>query len=363
MTESLPDLGPYPRLAECFDDDFRAEYARKHQAAPSRVYRILCDPNPRSEQWREDIDALLATGARVGLLNRETIGKLRSGDDGQFLGAVSELETAKFFDDRGFPFTPRPRGRAGRTGDLQLGLAPPVFVEVKALLDRPAETVEKRLSSKLWKYAREVELRFVVQLKIITPAADFRGRTFQHWLQALLLRSSGEEDTEAVYRDKSGFEVAVKSRPHNATVSHVLCTQIDVGWSQTKEYVKASVRAAYEQLPEDGRPALVVLRPWLKEPVDQDDMLDALYGTEQMLLTTGTGQVQLGRAADGVFQPGQNRRLSAVGLLRDVGARFDLALDIYHYELAQWRLDWESLRGTGIRHLVAIDRHHLAWRE
>jgi hypothetical protein len=363
MTESLPSLGPYPRLAECFDDDFRDEYARKHQAAPSRVYRILCDPNPRCEQWREEVDGLLATGARVGLLNREMMGKLRSGDDGQFLGAVSELETAKFFDDRGFPLTPRPRGRAGRTGDMQLGLAPPLFVEVKALLDRPAESVEQRLSSKLWKYAREVELRFTVHLKIITPAADFRGRTFQHWLEALLLRGSGAEDTDAVYRDKSGFEVAVKSRPHNATASHVLCTQIRVGWSQTKEYVKASIRASYQQLPEGHRPALVVLRPWLTEPVDQDDMVDALYGSAQVVLNTNTGHVDSGRVSDGVFRPGRNERLSAVGVLRDVGIQRDLALDVYHSELARHPLDWQLLHGPNIRHLLRIDRHELAWKE
>ncbi len=359
-----PDLRPWPKLDALYGVEFREDYGNKRQSRPDYLYRVLCDGSPDMHELRDHMEQLLRAASAVGILDSQTEGRLRSGDQNQFRAAMAELECSEFLHARGFPLKPRPQGAPGRSGDLEIALASRIFVEVKAVLDRPREQEEDRLTAKLWRYAEEVKGNYLVWLSVATPADDFRGPRFRQWLEKRLAEA-GKSEVTATYTDRSGLQVAVEATPCETGGRVGLAQSHEARFLHTPDYLRASVDAAYEQVPDDGRPTLIVLRPFLSFGARDKHMLSCLYGTEQWRINLQTKEVASTRARDGLMRAGHHERMSAVALLLGQrlvhGARS--SLDVCHHPFARYPLDSALLRATDIRHFVAIDRHHLVWKE
>lgn len=187
MTSSpLPELTGYPRVQRLYSDDFRRIYAQNLQHAPDFMYAILVEAGEECDGYRRELEDLLEVGERLGMLDAQMAGRLVSRDISSFLAAFSELETAKFLDDRRFKVTAAPTGSPGRVGDMQVETEHPVFVEVKAVLDRSEEAIEQRVISGLIRYAEDVFDEFsdsVVATFSVLQGGSFGHRHLEGWLR------------------------------------------------------------------------------------------------------------------------------------------------------------------------------------
>lgn len=328
-------LDAYRHVRGLYDADFVEECRHKFHSAPSYLYRVLCDNSAPFDVFRQELDDIIAFAKKVGLLDDETGGRLRSLDDTQFLAAVSEVQAAKFFGDRGYALTPRPAGRQGRKGDFEIAMSPPVFTEVKAIFDRPREALHQRLSTKLWEYARRglagLDGQCIIDFGRMTPAADFQGPRFARWLRRFVttVLTAGQA-ASGLYQDRSGFAVGVTVSPWPGWKGRAgLIGPWIGGFMPTQRQLSAAIDSALTQMPDDGRRNLAIIRPYLTFPPDAED-LDAAVGH--------------------VFGAPMNRRLSAVGLLaanlQRVGTT--LSLLVYLNPAARYPIRPEELGQEGI---------------
>lgn len=126
----------------------------------------------------------------------------------------------------------------------------------------------------------------------------------------------------------------------------------------------ASIESAHPQLPDDGRPGLVVVRPFLSLWAAEKHVRDALFGKEVWDVNFTTNSFSKRHPGGGLLGPGRWTRLSGVGLLnvrrRAVGDK-TTKLIIHHNPWAQHPLDAASLSGPGIYHLLPEEDGEMIW--
>ena len=365
----LPDLSGFPNLASLMSEESRARYARRAAANPDYMYRVLCDADERAAPLRNDLERLIQDGCATGIADTDLLGRLKSGDSFSADSARAELEVNQVFNNLGLPIIPRPSGFKSRTGDLELSLAPPVFVEVKAVLDREFEDIEGRIWQKLVAVTDSTTgPSVVVMLQMLTPAREFRGAAYRSWLQAFL--KSASPDDEGTYTDASGLVVGAKVLGDPAGDDSGPSA---MPWTGARsvfnhDYYRTSLEGAYEQLPDDGRPAIIIIRSFLSFGPDDYGMERAVLGTNSVVIPR-EGKPHRSRQRDGFFWASRRDRASAVGLLKSrwlsnaSDARAELTLDFYHNPMARNPLAWNELRGVGIRHLIATSETEMKWHE
>jgi len=212
-TITFPDLSKYEVLGSIFDTSDVEECYLKHQDAPTWVFRYLCDPNPGLEPLRRGLENSLSFGRRAGLLDKSSVGRLRTLDESRFLDTLAEIESMMLFDDAGLSPTPRPIGRAGKVGEFQSdSLDPPLFVEVKTVLDRRLDKPYRRVESKAFQYARRAANEFtsprLVHIERIRNPRDFRGRAFASEIRRQVESQPNSDLIRFVYIDPSGLQIS-----------------------------------------------------------------------------------------------------------------------------------------------------------
>jgi len=371
ITPALPDLTEYPHLASIYDDEFRTRYQRDNETAPDLLWTALCDADPIGDPYRREFNVLISEGVACGLLDNGARSRLRSSSADQRWGAFSELEVGHFFSERAFAWVPRPTGKGRRQGDIGLRLLQPAFVEVKAILDRPIQATQEFISRKVWRIGenclKKVDRPLWAQTWIQQLAPDFDGGDYRRWLLRGL-ESNQPLPFHLEYVSRSGLVVQIEVVRSPLTSGEATQTQMPPAcWLSTGSYIRQSINKAYEQVPDDGRVSLIILRPHLTFKPGIDDMLDSLYGKQQWIVSVGPKPTLVGtkRARDGFFSRSVRTRVSGVGLLNAVRTEHgtQLSLDLYHNPFARYPLNWQSLAGAAIRHLVPGDDGTMVWVE
>lgn len=367
---ALPDLSHFPNLASLFDDVFRTKYARRAAQNPDYLYRALCDADERANPVRNELEGLLDAGYRTGIADSDLLGRLKSGNEVGTDSARAELEANYFLTNLGLSVAARPKGLKNRLGDLELRLSAPVFIEIKAVIDREFEAIENRIWNKLIAATESTEgPSVVVMLEMVTAAWDFRTAAYKRWLQDFLQTASSED--EAMYTDASGLVVRAKilgdADPEDDG-SPAAMPWTGVRTVHNHDFYRTSLEGAYEQLPDDGRPAIIVLRSFLSFGPDDYGMERAVLGTQSVRIPVN-GQAYATRNPDGFFWAAPRNRSSAVGILKSKWSssgpdgKAELSLDLYHNPMARNPLDWKELHGPGLRHLIAISDTEMKWHE
>src|SRR5687767_3526412 len=140
---TLPDLRSYPALAKVFDVPFQAMHRRRATDRPDYLFRVLCDSDPDMDAARADVENLLEAARGTGIADADLLGRLKSEKQVQINSAFAELESNLILTSLGLSLTPRPLGARSRLGDLQIEVTPPVFVEIKAIMNRELESIER----------------------------------------------------------------------------------------------------------------------------------------------------------------------------------------------------------------------------
>ena len=362
MRDEAPSLAEYPGIRTIFTHEYIGEYCSSRRPIKDTFWAILCANDQHLVGYRAQIDSLISDALRRGLLDDDVRDRLRSTQFQTRSSALAELEAGYFLASRGISYTPRPSGRTARTGDFECVTNPPVFVEVKAIYDRSEERAGSRLSSSIWDITQEClessPQSVLVSTRVKTQAA-FSERHFRAWLRKTL---DGIHPPAVVeYRSESGL--SLEMRMEHSPLSTKAAAQMQGGfggWSKDDFYIKASVTKAYEQLPDDGRPSLVIPRSFQYLPVTHDSFLDALFGHEVLSIPhDGRGTLYPDRARntrepDGFFSPRNHKRCAAVGHLRANRGEtaFEYALTLYHNPYARNPLDEDTFTLSDIRQLV-----------
>ncbi len=360
---SLPQLTNFTHIETLFGSKFQKRYYQTHQHSPDFLYGILCESGDECEGYRQELEDLLEVGSRLGLLDAQTAGRLTSGDRDGFYSAFAELEVAKFLDDRGFALTPAPVGNVGRVGDMQVDAQPAIFVEVKAALDRSEDEGERRVISGLIRYAEPLFDDFddpvLVTFTVLSAGGGFSHKHLEHWLRATFRgrAETGEISTEGAYRYESeqGLRLAMKLTPVNSLEHPAMMSMSMKDNPPIAEYLASSIEGAYPQVPDDGRPSLVIVREFLSLWASDKHVIDALFGKRKWTVNFTTQTFQESQSGDGLLAPGRRERLSAVGFLDvrrpGVGQR-TVKLSVFHNPWTRYTLDAATLTADGIRHLV-----------
>jgi hypothetical protein len=302
------------------------------------------------------------------MADADILGRLKSGDSFSINSARAELEVNQVFSEVGVSIAPRPTGYRNHVGDLELALVPAVFVEIKAIMDREFEGIEGKIWHKLGTVTDSTLGPSVpVMLRMLSPARDFRGAAYSQWLRDFLRPPFLNK--EGIYRDRSGLVVEAKvlgepDPDDDSGPSALPWTGVrDV---HNHEYYRASLEDAYEQLPDDGRAAIIVIRSFLSFGPDDYGVERAVLGTNSVVIPA-VGAAYASRQGDGFFWASRRERASAVGLLKSKwsssgpDACAELTLDLYHNPMARNPVDWTQLRGPRIRHLIPISATEMQW--
>lgn len=357
----LPRLTDYPRLHHLYNDDFRSSYYQRHQHAPDFRFGIFCELGEEYDGFRQELEDLLEVGERLGLLDAQMAGRLTSGEPG-FYSVFAELEVAKFLDDRRFELTAAPAGRAGRIGDMQVQGEPPVFVEVKAALDRRDEAMERRVISGLTRYAEPVFDEFddpVLVTFTVLEGAGFSHGHLGRWLRRTFRERATTDmtgtDGEYVYESHQGLRLAMKLMPSRGLKNPAMIIMSIVDNPPIAAYLSSSIKGAHPQLPDDGRPTLVIVRAFLSLRAAEKNVMEALFGKTTWTLKK-TGDVQGSYSGKGLLLTrGRWKRLSAVGFLdvrRPGGGQKTMKLLVIHNPWTRYPLDAATLTGPDILHLI-----------
>lgn len=360
----LPSLQNYPRVASLFSDVAREKYFRAHQHAPDFIFAILCQEGDECDGYRGELEDLLAFGDGIGLLDQQTAGRLASMQAEGFFSAFAELEVAAFLTKLGLDLTPSPAGRGDHVGDVQIETTPPVFVEVKAALDRNEELTEGRVISGLIRYAEPLLDQFddpvIVEFQVL-DGGQFARRNLEHWLRTVFSQREDDEQTGTaathVYESTQGLRLSMKLHPVEGLESPAMLPMSDKTNPPVADYLSASIQSAYDQLPDDGRVSLIILRPFLSLWATEKHVREALFGRVVWDVNLASKDVTERHGGDGLLGPGKWTRLSAVGLLdvrRSIGEK-TTRLMIHHNPWAQIPLDASSINRANVHHLLPRD--------
>ena len=300
------------------------------------------------------MERLLLSGKESGLLDDETRGRLLGREIG-FCSARAELEAAGVFLERGFGIRPRPSGRNTRVGEFELVGGTSIFVEVKALIDRPADRNEYRRTENLSTLTRTLAPRgSILSLHVTEASRDFSAARYRRWY-----RETFADRTSGTYQENGfGAEVAVLDPGGGLDPSQPSVVKRFVGTNHNHDYIGSSLKRACKQLPND-RPAIIVLRSFLTMDFQDADMFWALFGPIAVRLSDR----QTGRTGEGLFFQDISERVSGIGLLKarwdDSG--LDHSLDVFHYHCALNPLSPALLQAPNIRQSIPSDHGQLEW--
>ncbi len=320
----------------------------------SDAYRYLnavfVDTEDREEwaaQHRQMLGAFLELAHRYGQLDDNTCRRLTLPDPVQFWGKWNELLVAHFLESKGLTIQFNPLGRRRHYGEVLLDLDGPIFIEVKTMFPHTDDSREARYLDILCAAAERVNFPAWILIEVSSwPNTDFQTKPFCEFLKHELPRLARMTDgsREATYEDtRSGLIVSVIygaelfEGPVSASPSS------GVKQISSDDSVRASLKKAYRQLPED-LPSLVVLCDKLRFPISSRQVENALYGTLQYLIPKNLGKplvAQTQRLNDGFFSRCSHARLSAVGILDDLGEKNNPKRDlvIYHHPCPRYCLN------------------------
>jgi hypothetical protein len=347
----------------------------------SLLHRLLCEQRPESEIWRQHINDCLELALKYNLADADLVARLRKDDWDTFQAAINELKCAKFleglFGTNSLSW--HPKGRKGKIGEFKIVLSnldKPIFIEVKTVFPRAQEKLEEHISKKLYRYAKQIPIPSIlwVSIKQTGDSENFSGKMFKQFLIEELSKINIAEVKEPLklpdYKDdKTGLHIELKVRPLRRLPQSCLIGGImfEPRWGGGKDYIRKSLRKAYEQRPEEKQPFLVILCSSTQFPIEEDDILNALLGTfcYPFYNNRTATEPEPFRKPDGFYQPPHKHQLSATGLYQEklTGAGVEGSLEIYHNPFAANPLNYYLFEGKGVRQLVKIDDKQMGWKD
>ena len=374
-------LESFQYLKRLFPPDFIASLSEE-----SFLHRLQVEQRLEADIWRQHIDNCLELAYRYDLVDADLEARLKKGDWESWQASMNELRVAKLLE--GLFGTDclrwRPQGRERREGEFELVLNKtdkPIFIEVKTVFPRELERLEHRIIEKLRHYTEQVPFPFAldVHIKEVGTSENFSGRKFKHFLTEELGKINAEnmkaeliklpdyrDDNTGLYLEITTIPVPPKPRQRT---SYVGVIGGEARFLDNKEYLKHSLRKAYDQLPKEKQPCLAILCSSTAFPIDEDDMLNALLGTLALRVyysidrTAKVPEPKWFRKLDGFYHPRRNRHLSATGLFKEkpLGRGIEEKLEIYHNPFTANLLDDFIFKGKGVRQLVRKSETEMGW--
>ncbi len=346
------------------------------------LYRLLVDEAPRADVWRQDIDDCLELAYRYNLVDADLEARLMKGDRESWQATINELVVAKLMEKifKIGCLRWHPQGRKKKVGEFELVLNEKdiiIFVEIKTVFPREMEKLEQRIIEKLSHYAEQVHIPSFLNVHIQMPgiSESFSGKKFKNYLTQEISQLNSDDSGQNSfklpdYKDNSTglhlkietLQIAIRREDTNC---HIGIIGGEARTLENEEYIKHSLRKAYEQLPSGGQPCLVVICPSTAFPIDEDDMLIALLGHLAVRFYRRNGEPITKpatiRMPDGFFQPRRYRKISAVGLYK--GRNIDKPLEIYHNPFGANPIPDSSFINikAGVRQLAKVSNTEMTW--
>jgi hypothetical protein len=329
----------------------------------------------------------LELALRYKLEGSDLEARLRKGDQEAFSATINELACAKFLEALFGIDTLRwhPQGRKRQVGEFELvltNLSKPIFVEVKTIVARELERMEKRIMDKLSRYTEEVDIPCCLRVTIrkLGDSEDFSGKRFKRFLgqelNKLNIKDTEKSDKLPDYSDdRTGLylEIETLSIPRKSGLQscHIGIIGGEARFVKDEDYIHHSLQKAYEKLREEQQPCLVLLCSSTGFSIDEDAMLNALLGTfavHYQFITgvaVSTSEPETIRQPNGFYQSRKNRKLSASGVYQEniTEEGIKSGLEIYHNPWAASPLDYSIFRGKGVRQLIKVGEGHTEWMD
>jgi hypothetical protein len=353
--------------------DLEKKYGRQPRYRQPDLYRLATDP--RWAQERENIERWVKLLPETS--QEKFVHRLRDPD--QFSAAYSELVVGALLRQCGHqPEYEKPLG--DRTPDWYVHPTedtPAFFVEVATVF--PTSEVQAR--TREWDELRfrleEIEHYFHIWI-YAPPETSLKGadqkrivRFVRDWLDTLDPETVNEPQ-EKIYENEDlriSFRAIPKKVTHKgpvATGGPGITFLIDV---KRLQHILRKKLGAYRQARVEGTPLVVALVPTFESGFSEDDVLDALFGQEQVIISFQGDKiitVESGRSETGLITPKlqkggtpivHNRRLSAVLW---VTTNAPPSMKVFHNPYALHPLPPQTFRG--FPNLVAVHQDLNGWK-
>jgi len=368
-------LKPYKYIIRFFPSEFISSLEEE-----SDLYRLFTNDNPKTDTWREELNDCLELAYRYDLVDADLEARLKKGDRESWQATMNELRVAKLLENIfGIDsLSWHPKGQKRKVGEFELvKVDKPIFTEIKTVFPREMEKLEQRIIEKLSRYAEQVPIPSFLSVHIERPGTteSFSGRRFKDFLKRELSLINPDDLVQKDiklpdYDDNStGLHIAIETLAITPKKEEKNCHIGVIGGGvktlRNEEYIKHSLRKAYEQLPRGEQPCLVIICPSTAFPIDEDDMLNALLGNLAVRYyfsnTKLAKKPEAFRKPDGFFQLRRNRRVSAVGLYK--GRNVEKPLEIYHNPASTNPITQSVFMNMkeGVRQLVKANNQEMKW--
>jgi len=264
---------------------------------------------------------------------KELLSKLRNSDDSQFLPAFFELYIHELLIRLGYRVTIHPElsnGVETHPDFLAVGNQEEFFIEVITPSDQSKEEKigEKFINPVLDKVNEVQSDLFFAHIRIRgTPIRPLKSRyirdRLRNWINQLdydelieTYKSSGIDGMPSVKFDFDKGYLEIKPIPkNNRKMGKIIGSYMSGGrWMSTAETIRRAINKKQSKYGELGKPyilAINVLTPGL----EQEDIIDALYGSEKALIDPNTSTahpLKVFRANDGAWSPRDATKLSGI---------------------------------------------------
>jgi len=365
-------LKPYEFITRFFDNGFVASLSMDND-----LYSLLVSKDPLHEPWREELNDNLSIAYRYNLVDSDLQSRLQKGDRESWQATMNELRVAKTFESL-FGINSlvwRPQGYEKRVGEFQLKLDTPVFVEVKTVFPRDLEKLDQKVIDKLGRFASQIPIPVFLSVNVSDSGSSesFSGVKFKIYLKNELhkidLQNIEKESIRLLdyHDDSTGLKLDIETLAIKPTEDDKECHIGVIGGElktvTNEQYIRHSLKKAYEQLPKNEQPCLVVICPSTTFPFDEEDMLNALFGDSAVRYYFSNVKFakkpEPFRQPNGFFQLRKHRHLSAVGLFksRNTGN----PLDIYHNPVAINSLPEITFMNKRINQLIKATDTGMKW--
>lgn len=300
----------HPALARMFDDAFLDKLSRSAKPGNYLLFLLCQRPGDHvvSSIWNTvlgDLDVLSECGSWSRFARR-----FRNTGFAAIQSARTELDLAARMRRAGFEIELEPELENGSAPEFSAATNPVTWWEVKQLLDEGQVRSTHRLLDELGRRIGSTKLPYFVDLDAERVDENIDVATFVRELKELMRRFADAGDQGQRILHFGGIRAAIGGRRRESDRAHLGVTTQSYGFDGTQtQRVRAAVASTREQLPASGG-GVVVVDATSSEWLDVDTVEDACLGTEQIWYTPTSHEV--GRAADGIFHPERNRRISAV---------------------------------------------------
>lgn len=366
-------LEEFTVLKNIYDNNFLNELIAKRFHYDNFLLWLLSSKEPYAKNVLADISKQL-----VLLKDSDSVkhfkNKLRSTSEPILKSYLTELEMAAYYKERGYDVELEPAtDETGKKSEFKIASGDfKVYFEAKNIFwEEIAQMnkIETQIHGALWKTKEKYVFSIYYTPKFKIGDIPFLKRFVIQKLRAI--RNGQKLPAKLFFINETDLraEINVLSKPNIRPYGYLGTLMRSEAFSiPGGKEIRRKISQKVAQLPKNEACVIVIERAQMF--IHEEDVLDALYGDENVVINLRDNSSRLVRKHNGTFSPRFNRRLSAVVFFEkkwnEQYQNFTRLRVVFHNPFARKKLSTEFFDDVNVRQFVPVEEEHsvrMMWKQ